>query len=106
MFDKSLCLNINHPDVKKWVDSIGKENMYKVFVQNGYFLPDYESYSKSEQRFDYSIEEIKSFLKKLVPTNQYEFDTLNALKSKGFDIQGTAAFYKKTFYLLEHFHHV
>jgi len=98
MFDKSLCLNTNHPDVKKWIDSIGKENMYKVFVQNGYFLPDYESYSKSEQRFDYSIEEIKSFLNKLVPTNQYEFDTLNALKSKGFDIQGTAAFYKKTFY--------
>jgi predicted NAD-dependent protein-ADP-ribosyltransferase YbiA (DUF1768 family) len=98
MFDKSLCLNINHPDVKKWIDSIGKENMYKVFVQNGYFLPDYESYSESEQTSSYSIEQIKSFLDKLVPANQYEFDTLNALKSKGFDIQGTAAFYKKTFF--------
>jgi hypothetical protein len=98
MFDRSLCLNINHPDVKKWVNSVGKENMYKIFVQNGYFLPDYDSYSEGEKLFDYSVEQIKSFLNKLVPTNQYEFDTLNALKSKGFDIQGTAAFYKKTFF--------
>jgi hypothetical protein len=98
MFDSRLCLNANHPDVKKWIDNVGKENMYKVFVQNNYLLPDYESYIGAEEVFSKDIQEYKNFLDKLLPSNQYEFDVLDRLKSNGFNILGTAAFYKKTFY--------
>jgi hypothetical protein len=98
MFDSRLCLNANHPDVKKWIDNVGKENMYKVFVQNNYLLPDYESYIGAEEVFSKDIQDYKNFLDKLLPSNQYEFDVLDRLKSNGFNILGTAAFYKKTFY--------
>lgn len=98
MFDPRLCLNPNHPDVKKWIDNVGKENMYKVFVQNNYLLPDYESYIGAEEIFSKNIEDYKIFLDNLLPSNQYEFDVLSSLKNNGFNILGTAAFFKKTFY--------
>lgn len=98
MFDSRSCLNSTHPDVKKWIDNVGKENMYKVFVQNNYLLPDYESYIGAEEVFSKDIQDYKNFLDKLLPSNQYEFDVLDRLKSNGFNILGTAAFYKKTFY--------
>lgn len=91
-----MCLNHNAPEVKLWLKNMSKDDVYREYVKNGYFLPDWEDYNKVKGiKIPLAIAD--KYVNSMIPSSAYEYKNIGNIGFK-LPLNAKAAFWKDTFY--------
>lgn len=91
------CLNLSNPGVQQYVHAYGIRELYRIYVEHDFLLPDFSTYQKARTNQQLSLQSAQAILQTMLDTNQFQFRNLDELTGQ-IPREATAAFWQNAFY--------